>query len=433
MRFVTFALVAMLAVGCDKPTDANIDKWMHTEKGPSKLRSALADEGIAPELSAHAAANMIRKGMQPDVRDTLARMSPARRTAVIAELAPKLWDLARVEDDLHLPDPNQVQAKDALFMIRKWADDTERAKIDGYLTDWYCVSSYVGRATVGAVLGATVIRAIGAPAGKKLMAVADGVIAAPGQDKVKNRIDDELLLALAAVGSPETVKYVLDIAQMDRGDKTLPLRAMRALFQAYVDPQGLFDAVDPSALAPNLDELAKIAEDDQLPGEAGNDAIELVRAAGMPKCLPMLLAMIPHPHANTRFKYEVAEKALHCGGTGAIGDVVRALPDGAYAESALHDSVAVVIGDMTPRDKVLAQVRPLVDDKRPLVRWVAIETLAAMKSTDDAARIGAVKGKERLVGFWGDQSDVDPKERKQDPTLGERAKELAAQLSGTPK
>jgi hypothetical protein len=434
MRLVTLALVvAALAAGCDKPTDANIDKWMHTQQGPEKLRKALADESLAPELSAHAAANLIRTGAEPDVRTALAAMAPPRRVAVIGELAPKLWELARVEDDMKLPDPAQVQGKDALYGIRQWANPAERQKIDGYLTDWYCVGSYVGRAQVGAVLGATVIRAIGPAAGKKLMGVTDGVIAAPGQEKVKNRIDDELLLGLAASGAPEAVKYVLDLAQMDRGDKTLSTRSMHALYQAYVDPEGLFDAVDPSALAPNVDELVKIAEDDQMPNDAANDAIDLIRTVGMPKCKPALLGMIPHPRANTRFKYSVAEKALHCAGTPAIGDVVRALPDGAYAKDELDGAVAVVIAAMQPRAEVLAQVRPLLDDKRPLVRWVAIETLAAMKSTEDAARIAGVKGSERLVGYWGDQSDVDPKDRKPDPTLGERAKELAGQLSGTPK
>lgn len=434
MRLVTLALVAVIAAaGCDKPTDANIDKWMHTQKGPEKLRSALADESLAPELSAHAAANLIRKGAEPDVRTALAAMSPPRRVAVIGELAPKLWELARVEDDMKLPSPEQVQGKDALFGIRKWADDAEKKKIDDYLTDWYCVGSYVGRAQVGAVLGATVIRAIGPAAGKKLMGVADGVIAAPGQEKVKNRIDDELLLGLAASGAPEAVKYVLDLAQMDRGDKTLATRSMHALYQAYVDPEGLFDAADPSALAGNVDELVKIAENDQMPNDAANDAIDLVRTVGPPKCLPALLGMIPHPRANSRFKYSVAEKALHCGGTTSIGDVVRALPDGAYAKDDLDGAIAVVIAAMKPRAEVLAQVRPLIDDKRPLVRWVAIETLAAMKSTEDASRVAGVKGKERLIGYWGDQSDVDPKDRKPDPTLAERAKQLAGQLSGTPK
>ena len=46
----------------------------------------------------------------------------------------------------------------------------------------------------------------------------------------------------------------------------------------------------------------------------------------------------------------------------------------------------------------------------------------------EIAALGAAKDK--LVGYWGDQSGKVPAERKTDPTLGQRAKELAAKLEG---
>ena len=55
-----------------------------------------------------------------------------------------------------------------------------------------------------------------------------------------------------------------------------------------------------------------------------------------------------------------------------------------------------------------------------------------MKSTEDASKIAALSGnKDRLVGYWGERNP----EGKQDPTLGQRAKELSDQLSKgeTPK
>jgi hypothetical protein len=46
-----------------------------------------------------------------------------------------------------------------------------------------------------------------------------------------------------------------------------------------------------------------------------------------------------------------------------------------------------------------------------------------MKSTEDAPRIAALSSnKARLTGYWGET------EGKPDPTLGQRAKELAGQL-----
>jgi hypothetical protein len=423
-------MIAVLALaGCEKTNHENIDKWTHTQKGPGKLKKALADEGIDADLSAHAATNMIRMGNDPEVREVFEQMSPARRVQVIEKLAPRLWDVARIEKEDDLPGAPQITAKDALIGIRKYASDPEKQQIDTYLIDWYATVAYEGRAKVGAVLGAAVMRMVGPPGGKKLMAVANSTIAAPGQEKAKLRIGDELMLGMAASGNPDAVKYVLDIAKMDRGDATLPKRALSALHTAYVNPGGLFDLADPAALVPNLDALAAIAKDESMPGQAVNDAIELIRAAGSPACLAPLMALIPYPHKEPRFRYSIAYAAIHCGGTKSFVDVVKALPDGNYAKDELNGAVSAEIAKLTPRASVQEGLRQLLADDHRMSRWVAIEALTLMKSVEDAPKIAALSGaKDKLVGFWGDQSDKDPKDRKADPTLGQRAKDLADAL-----
>ena len=118
-------LIALLVAGCEKTNHDNIDKWTHTEKGPGKLKKALSDESIDPDLSAHAAANLIKMGKDPEVRQILDQMGQARRQAVIGKLAPRLWEIARIEGDMQMPRPIQVTAKDALVMLRKYSDDSE--------------------------------------------------------------------------------------------------------------------------------------------------------------------------------------------------------------------------------------------------------------------------------------------------------------------
>jgi hypothetical protein len=142
--------------------------------------------------------------------------------------------------------------------------------------------------------------------------------------------------------------------------------------------------------------------------------------------------MIAHPHADPRFRYFGPDAALKCGGVKAIKEVVRAMPDQAYEKAKLEGTVVLDISKMNPRDQVLAELRDLLNDKSRMARWVAIETLAAMKSKEDAARIAQVKGNEKLIGFWGDQSGTDPAARKSDPTLGQRAKELSAAVQKSP-
>jgi hypothetical protein len=417
--------VAGLLTGCEKVDHDNIEKWSHTAKGPSKLRKALIDDSIDADLSAHAAAMMVKHGDDLDVYAAFDAMVPARRADVISHLAPRLWDIARIEADKDLPSAAQVAAKDSLVRIRKWADDATRQRIDGYLIDWYCVPSYEGRAQVGANLGATVMRLVGPPAAKKLISVVNSVVAAPGQEKTKNRIGDELLLGLAATASPEAVKYVLDIARMDRGDPTLGKRAMSALYKAYVDPYGLFDVADSQALVPNTAAIVEIAKDDAQDPQAANDAVALIRALGAPRCLSPLLGMVAAAHKSSRFKYVVANNALKCGGTRAIVDVVRALPDtGAYAKEQVNGAISGEIAKMSPRDQAQAAARDLLGERATISKWVGMEALAAMKATEDAPKIAALaSSRERLIGYWGERG-----EGKEDPTLGQVARQLSAAL-----
>ncbi|HTR52876.1 MAG TPA: hypothetical protein VMJ10_19310 [Kofleriaceae bacterium] len=423
--------IALALAGCEKTTHENLDKWTHTEKGAGKIAKALADESIDPDLSAHAAENMmVKTGKDADVRTALEQMSSGRRTEVVAKLAPRLWGEARVEGDMSKPNATQVIAKDQLIAIRKYADDATKQQIDSYLVDWYCVGSFEQRSELGSNYGYTVMRLIGDRAAKKLMEVGNATIAAPGQDKVKNRIGDNLMIGLAATCTTDTVTYLLDIVKManDRHDDTLPGRALDAIYKAYVDSGGLFDPCPPAALQPDIDRFVAIAKDEGLGANVAQDGVKLLRTIGPPACIAPLVGMVGHPHPNPHFKYVIAQQALRCGGVAAIKDVVRALPDVAYTKEELDGAIAAEIAPMSPRVQVLAALRELLDDKSHIARWAAVETLAAMKSTEDAPRLAAVKSSDKLVGFWGDQTGLPPKDRKEEPTLGARAKELAEQL-----
>ncbi|MFT3700633.1 MAG: hypothetical protein QM831_46240 [Kofleriaceae bacterium] len=424
-------VIAVLFLGaCDKPTDENIEKWANTQKGTGKLIAAFKNEQLSPDLQAHAALVLIKKGNDPDVRQGFEQMTAARRTDVVGKLAPKLWELARVEGELNLPNAPEIRAKDALVLVRKYADAATKGTIDGYLIDWYCVPAYEGRAGSGATQGAAVIRLIGPAAGKKLVHVAEGILAVNRTSKEKkNRIGDELLLALAASGDPDAVKYLLTLAKEKPDfDHTQGERATNALYVAYVEPKGLFDMVPATALVPSIDQITALAKDETLGANVQDDAVRLLRVIGPPACVAPLVSMIGYPSSNPKYKYVAADSALKCGGLAVVKDVVHALPDGPYRRDELFGGVVVDITMMTPRQQALDALRSLLDDKGRIPRWVAIEGLAAMKSVEDAPRLAAIKSSEKLVGFYGDQSGVAAADRKADPTLGQRAKELAAQL-----
>jgi hypothetical protein len=422
-------IALVFVVACEKPSHENVDKWTHTKNGESKLDGVLADENADVDLAAHAGANLLRMNKDLDVRRMLEAMPAPRRAQVASKMAARMWDVARVDGELSMPRPEQVHAKDTLVMLRKYVDDAGRPAIDTYLLDWYCVASYDGRAQTGAVLGPTVIRMLGPQAAKKLTPVVDAIVTAPAAGAKHKRIGDELLLALAVSGSPDAVKYLLDLARMKTADPTLAERAVNGLYRAYVDPESLFEVLqDPAPLAANLDAILAIAKDPAVTGNTATEAIKLVRTLGPPRCIAPLVALVAYPHPNPKFKFAAADAALKCGGIPAIKDVVHALPDVPYERAQLFGAVVVDITAMPPPAQVLAILRSLLAEPGRIPRWVAIEGLAAMKSAADAPAMAAVSSSEKLVGYWGDQSDVDPKNRKADPTLGQRAKELAATL-----
>src|SRR5262249_9226961 len=157
-------------------------------------------------------------------------------------------------------------------------------------------------ARAGFSTGASVMRMVGPAAGRKPIAVVNGVIAAPGQGRVRNRVGDQLLFGLAATGYPDGVKYELDLARMDRGDPTLASRAVPALSRACGAPDG-FEPADRGALVPSLPALVTIARDDRMSGRPANDAVALIQAVGPPQCLAPLMGMLAAPHPDSRFKF----------------------------------------------------------------------------------------------------------------------------------
>lgn len=431
-RALAIALVLLVA-GCEKTTHDNLDKWLSTEKGPGKIRAALSDEDLAVDLSAHAGVNLIAKmqpSMEKDAAQALEAMSPGRRAQVVGAMAPKLWEVSRVENDANYPSGGpQVMAKDGLVMLRKFADEATRAQIDKYLLDWYAVESYEKRATVGTMSGPVVMRMIGPPAGKRLQNVLDAIISAPPDPQTKKlkQIGDELLRGLAVSGNPESVGRILQVIKLNRGDETLPERAAEHLYEAYIKPgDQAFEVQKPDALVPNLPTLVALAKDTAVQGKVADVMIDLISQTGPANCAKPLVGMVAAPH-EAKFKYVITNAALRCTGAKGIVEVVSALPDsGAYWHDDITGSVSGEIAKMTPRDQVLGQLRELLGSKSTVSRWVAMEALLAMKSKEDAPKIEALKGvKDKLVGYWG---EVNP-ENKPDPSLGERAKQIATALS----
>lgn len=433
-------LCASLSAACEETNHKTIDKWMRTEKGPKKLVSAFKDSDLSLDLRAHAGQNLIRMDNNEPVLQYLEKLSADKRGPLIEALARKLWEDARIEGEFAVPSGPQVTAKDALFDIRRFAEGEPRRVIDGFLVDWLGDGYYSARARVGRHSGATIVGTIGLSAATPLVRRAKSMLAAkPDADGAMTKLEDPLLRGLAVSGSSEGVSVLLDLLDRKHPDKTLGKRSLNALYVGYVKNDGTFPTADAKALVPHLDRLVELAKDDSRSSRDLNDAIQLIAATGPPSCIQPLVNLVAHPHEIEKLTWVAANSALQCGKSNALVPVADALPKKRrYSQRELRGVVVEPMLVLDDKNVVARQARTLLESKSWVARVIGVELLGSLKVPKSAASDAALlrklaKDKALLRGWWGDQSDLNKRDRKREPRLGQHASEVADQLDPSPK
>jgi hypothetical protein len=436
------ALVALGAlVGCDKVDHDNIDKWLETENGAEKLKKALKSSDNDADLRAHAAENLILhpEGQFVEVKDAFGDMEEEEQHAIMGQLVPRLWEKANSgsSDPMKVSQSN-IQAKDALFELRQFADEKTRARIDEYLVEWL-TKFYEGRAQTGRVSGRTIIREVGKAAAPKLLQQARSMLVKPaGAEGERLKIGDELLVGLAWSGDPEAAGLLMDMVIKDYKDDSLPKRAIAALHEAYVEPASGTPLPARDAVAPHIAKLAEVAKNESLPGVMNNDSIELIAAVGPPECIQPFVDMAALPTVRRDFRWTGVQRGLRCGGAAAIGPILDTVPVNNWYERALLEKYIWKEILAAPGGSAVAeQVRQLLASKSWVARVTAIEVLGVMSAgkdtaAEDAKRIRALAGDRTVLKeWWGKPKDGGKK--RPDPTLGQVAKEVAGRLEGLAK
>ena len=432
-----FALAAMLLQsGCESASHDNIDRWLSTQKGPDKLKNALRDSELGPDLRAHAGQNLIRMDEHENVVQAFETMDEAERQTVLEKLVSRLWQDARIDGEFSVPSSGQVGAKDALFELRRFAVGAVLQVIDGYLLDWLTGGYYAGRARQGRFRGALIMRNLGPKAAPKLLRAAKSIVASPPDEKGRRVvIEAALMLGLAATGSPEAVDFVLKLVNLERDDPGLSQRAFDALYQGYVKNENLFDIADGKALVPYLDRLVGIAQDETRSTRMVNDAIRLIGAAGPPDCIKPLVELTLFPHENEDFLWVAANAAVQCGKAQAIVPVAEALPEnGSYERRKLAGALWEPVAALSDKKSAADQARILLRSKSWVARIIGVELLGhlslADRAADDARYIGKLENDKTILrGWWGSQRNVPRADRKPLPRLGQRAAQVASELA----
>src|SRR4051794_28963223 len=79
-----------LLAGCGKVTPEQIEHWKETQKGPSRLREVVADDGQPPAMRGQAVSALVDLGMAADVEADLKGAPEAGRQATVHEAVPAL-------------------------------------------------------------------------------------------------------------------------------------------------------------------------------------------------------------------------------------------------------------------------------------------------------------------------------------------------------
>jgi HEAT repeat protein len=389
------AFLACISGGCEVTPD-KIAHWKETERGPRKLREALANDSLAPALRGQAFSALVELGMTQEALTDLEKSPDAARQAVVHEAVPHLTALL---GKLGAPDPTtrqQREAKDALFALRKDANPADHTQIDEVLVAW-TTADLVGRMSQGGNSSEKILMAVGPHAAPKLMSLlvanspqtitAASLLGKLGDDATRARAADQLvaalrkspsaaqsepmLQALGLIGGPHASAYLVDAAE--HGNERAREKALLAL------AQGRLDHADQAALAGAL----RICADKKAPGEVREAGFQLAEKIG-PTAVPGLIQLMNDSDETVRWR--AVEAALSAGKDGAVAPVLEALAPGRpYKKDDLDSYVVHDLGMLGP-----GAVAPLKDElksKSWVARLVAVRGLAAVGKAGDAAAL----------------------------------------------
>jgi hypothetical protein len=421
LKMSLLASLVAVSFGCESPTHASIEKWQTTVKGPKKLEKALKDTDLDMALRAHAAQALVAIDKSSVVKEVLGQFPEKDRAAVLAALAPRLWDDCKLADEAQVPTRKQQAAKDGLFELRDLAAPGEQTLIDGYLLDWLS-GFYEERSRVGNHKGEKIIHAIGQRAAPKLLAAARATLATPGEGNTLLVLGDELLKGIASTGSAEAVGFLVDLAEKSQADASLQKRALGALYYSYTKSSENPEPADPKALHPHLVRLEAIARSTTQPPENINVSFEVIAAAGKPECLSILTSLAQTKDAARMWR--AIQFGLACGGAEGVVALAEALPeDSSYQREVLEIYFWELVTELGP--PVAGPARTLLGSKSWVARLTGMHVLSKVGEKGDAAKVRALSGdKAKLKGWWGKGKVA----KKPEPTLGQEAIAVAQGL-----
>jgi hypothetical protein len=193
----------LLLAGCKVDSD-DVQHWKNTVKGPTRLAAVVGSDRYSPELRTEAALAIVEMdrtdvdalAILKKALDDLRTDDPASSQAIVSGMAPQLETMLTSDvPDGNGPDPAQVRAKDAAYMVIDYAPLEQKEALIRSVVKWYS-DDFEGRSLAGDYSAEQVTRALGADAAVQLVDALDEKMTPAAMIKIAEIIGDS--------GDPET-------------------------------------------------------------------------------------------------------------------------------------------------------------------------------------------------------------------------------------
>jgi len=174
---VLCSVAGLLLAGCKVDSD-DVQQWKETVKGPTRLRAVIGSDRYSPELRTEAALAIVEMdrndidalSILSKAFDELQRQDRAISETIVGGMIPRLQALLSTEPDPEAPgpDPVQVRAKDAAYMVIPYAPEGSRNELIRAVVGWYS-ADFEGRSLAGDYSAEQVTRALGPEAAGMLV------------------------------------------------------------------------------------------------------------------------------------------------------------------------------------------------------------------------------------------------------------------------
>jgi len=225
---VLCSVVGVLLAGCKVDSD-DVQQWKDTVKGPTRLAAVIGSERYGAELRTEAALAIVEMersdvdalSILEEALDDLRGEDRAASEAIVGGMIPRLETLLSQQPDPEAkgPDPLQVRAKDAAYMVVPYAPEDSRNELIRAVVGWYSVD-FEGRSLAGDYSAEQVTRALGAEAAgmlvdalhekmppQALIKIAE-IIGEDGDEQTKKRAGARLVAIEKEMEKPAFVKWL---------------------------------------------------------------------------------------------------------------------------------------------------------------------------------------------------------------------------------